>query len=450
METIVSIQKHDASSNRVFLCPALADNYRKGEIITIQYGQETVRALVTPIKKAGVIAFSYDIWDRLSLPFPHKVHAASKENLLLIGPLVGIMTTGIRNHPTKPLGQRTGFFLRYVLTQRDVPVSCCVFSPAEISRTKRRVNGYFLRKRNGKWVWEAHQIPYPNVVFNRVFRRGEKLKFVIEGRDLLERTGVKVFNPFTFNKWRIHELISNDMEVQSYIPESVLNPSLHRLAELLKKYRLIYLKPVEGYLGLGIFQLTLEKNRIACRYNQGGRNHLRRFSNLRSLIQHCFKGKGLGGYIAQQGIQLLQMDRRNIDFRVHVNRDRHGKWQMTGIAAKIAGKGSVTTHVRTGGNILAYEQVLDHFFSAEQQQIVKRNINLAVIRLARAIESHLPQYVGEIGFDIGVDQSGHPWMFEANSQPGRHVFVHPSMEESEFLTRKGIFDYALYLSGFLE
>ena len=37
-------------------------------------------------------------------------------------------------------------------------------------------------------------------------------------------------------------------------------------------------------------------------------------------------------------------------------------------------------------------------------------------------------HIGEIGFDLGIDQTGAIWMFEANSRPGREIFQHVSLK----------------------
>lgn len=445
----VTIQSHKASTNKIFLGPEFFTHYRKGEVVTVQYGLEKTQAIVIPTKSSNVVTLSQNIWHSLALPFPHKIHVKAEGKKILLGPLVGIMTTGLRPHQTHPAGPRSKFYLNYLLCQKEVPSSYFMFSPADIQSSTRRVAGYFSQIVQGKRVWKRHLVPFPNVVYNRVFRRGEKMNFVKNGRAILEAAGTKIFNPFTFNKWKIHELIHHRSDVTEYLPESIINPSLRSLQALLNKHRVIYLKPAEGFLGLGIIQITKHpKKGVYSRFNSQGQNHLRLYPSLSGMIKHLFKGKSLKNYIAQQGIRLLQLNGRNIDFRVHANKDENGNWRMTGIAGKMSGRGSVTTHVRTGGHILSFESAMKKFFSPEKQVRIYHKLKTAVLTLAVAIEESLPGYVGEIGFDIGIDQTGHPWMFEANSQPGRHVFALPDLKESEVITRRNILDYSLFLSGF--
>ena len=51
------------------------------------------------------------------------------------------------------------------------------------------------------------------------------------------------------------------------------------------------------------------------------------------------------------------------------------------------------------------------------------------IKLAEIIERKSKRRVGELGFDIGIDKSGHIWMFEANAKPGRSIFKHPALKK---------------------
>lgn len=68
------------------------------------------------------------------------------------------------------------------------------------------------------------------------------------------------------------------------------------------------------------------------------------------------------------------------------------------------------------------------------------------ITLSQVIDEKVSGHIGEIGFDLGIDQTGAIWMFEANSRPGRDVFQHVSLRNSERLIGKNLMDYAAYLS----
>jgi hypothetical protein len=449
-QLVGTIKKHNYSQHTVFLCPELSSDLKTGDQISVIFGQEKTEARITRTKSKHTVALSANIWEKLSVPFSQKVHFSLTNNTLQIGPLVGLFTTGVHPHPQHPVGRRTKQVYQYLSVKKSTPAFYFVFGPEDISYTNRRIYGHFFHH-NGKGViWRRYSVPFPNVAFDRIPNRtSENMSNVAKGKSILDKFGVKIFNPGFFNKWTIHQKIQNREDIKSYIPETIIKPNKEQLVPLFRKYRTVYLKPACGSLGLGILKLSHHPEQgILARYRGGNQNQLKRFANISSALKYFFDKKSLARYIAQQGIQLIKINDRSIDFRVHTNKDKSGQWQLTAVAAKVAGRGSVTTHMRTGGRVLFYLDVIRHCFSSDQQSKVLKKLEAASLTLSKAIDESLPGYIGELGFDIGIDQSGHPWMFEANSKPGRHVFVHNSMKQSDYLTRKMILDYSLYLADF--
>jgi YheC/D like ATP-grasp len=181
-----------------------------------------------------------------------------------------------------------------------------------------------------------------------------------------------------------------------------------------------------------------------CRYkNEAHQNKLQRFSSLEAMMNHVFRNRTLENLIVQQGIPLIRFEKRPADFRVHTNKDSQGNWQVTAIAAKIAGAGSVTTHIKNGGSVKTLKEL---FSDQEKAEEIEQKLSIAAIILSKSMEKHLDGIIAEIGFDFGIDKHGHVWMFEANSKPGRSIFSHPKLKEFELLTRKLSLDYAIYLA----
>lgn len=312
------------------------------------------------------------------------------------------------------------------------------------------INAYFLVSDTGKGRWQRFRVPFPDVVYNRVMNRiQERSPSVRLAKSLFSKRNIPFFNPDFFNKWTIYERISADPRAWDYLPETVFNPNMAQISNLLKRYPMIYLKPSSGSLGLGIAQLyRLPGKGYYLRYRRGNQNKLFRFKDLAKAIDHFMQHKLSKTYIAQQGISLMSVNRRPIDFRVHTNKNAYGKWEVTALAAKLAGRGSVTTHVRSGGQVLTAQEAIRACFPWDMEDIILYRIEQAAITLSEAIDDHLEGWLGELGFDLGVDWQGQVWMFEANSKPGRQVFTHPSLRESEQLTRQKILEYALYLANF--
>lgn len=93
------------------------------------------------------------------------------------------------------------------------------------------------------------------------------------------------------------------------------------------------------------------------------------------------------------------------------------------------------------------EQALSRTFGARSEEVLQ-NAKRIAITLAEAIEFHHQHLLGEIGFDLGIDQDEKVWMFEANAKPGRSIFNHPSLRSEGKASVEHILEHCLYLSKF--
>jgi len=217
---------------------------------------------------------------------------------------------------------------------------------------------------------------------------------------------------------------------------------------LLRKYPIVYLKPKNGSLGYGIVKVVKHNGGgYDVSYHNGSGNVKRHFGKLSSLYQHVFRSRRVGSYLAQQGIPLMTFHGRPFDFRVHLHKNQQNEWVVSCTAAKVAGSGSVTTHVRTGGTVIPGDELLHHLFG-RQKDLMTQRISEASIRLATAIELAKGVDLGELGLDMGIDTHGHVWMFEANSKPGRSIFKHARLKQADQESRKLLVDYSCYLANF--
>lgn len=79
---------------------------------------------------------------------------------------------------------------------------------------------------------------------------------------------------------------------------------------------------------------------------------------------------------------------------------------------------------------------------------MENRIKETSIRICNALEGHVKGPLGELGLDIGVDYQQKVWLFEANSKPGRHIFLHPSLWDAGKQSAHYITDYSLKLAKF--
>ncbi|WP_043933156.1 YheC/YheD family endospore coat-associated protein [Bacillus sp. EB01] len=388
-------------------------------------------ALTKPVSKALCIS-----------DFDFELKPYFNEETLYMGPLVGIFTTGLLESSVKPAGDRSDYFAKLLESCTSLGAFGYLFTPQSIDWETSTVKGHILH--NGKW--ETRNLPFPAVIYDRVpSRRAEQhpqSRFAKER--LVKDYFIPWFNPGFFNKIDIHNRLRESSAARKYLPETVLYSSVSEVRRLLDKYGSVYLKPCDGSRGKGICQVIAELPGSTCyarfRNNQG-ENKLLKFPNLDALFSEMFSTKKRRNLLVQQRILLTKADGNAVDFRVHTNKDANGQWQVSAIAAKLAGNQSITTHAGYGGQI----HTLEELFGDKKAEIEQKLANSA-LELSHILEQKLDGITGEFGWDLCFDRNGRAWLLEANSKPGRSIFHSSTMRQSEYLTRKLLIEYAIRLA----
>lgn len=432
-----------ANSQLVVFCPA--DILESHSLEKIAFGAHSVEArFLHHQENKDRIVLSKKISEMLHFPdFSLPLHIFIENKTLIIGPLIGIFTAGFTPFPLQPIGERSLFFSKLLSVQKTVGVLPYVFGEQHIDWEKGLIKGYFYHQSK----WETLEVPFPNVIYDRLpNRKSERNPALKTVKDRLQHDYlIPWYNPGFFNKQDVYDRLLQEPSVINYLPETHPFSSFSAIEIMLAKYGHIYIKPNNGSLGMGVHQILYDKqeNNYFCRYrDREGENRLLKFSSLESLFKVVFSRRGLDKMLVQQGIHLLKIGGRSVDFRVHTNKDDNGHWQVTAIAAKVAGAGSVTTHVRSGGAI----KTLSEIFTPEDTKNFTEQLTTASLLLSEALEKNMEGIIGEIGFDLGIDKHGEVWLFEANSKPGRSIFKHPDLKNFDLLTRKLSIAFAIFLT----
>ena len=428
--------------NTVYLPPSIK---QIDTINSVSFGSFTCQCTILPHREQKEeVLVSQDVYEQLKIPSNGHIHLFQQEDTIHIGPLIGIFTAGFTNSLLRPIGERSLFFAKILTVQKSVGAFAFVFGVQQINWEKGTINGYFYNKSG----WETIEVPFPHVIYDRLpNRKTENLHALKQIKHRLkDEYLIPWFNPGFFNKWEVHQLLHKDTNISRYFPETHKHPTFSLLERMLSSYGHVFLKPENGSLGLGVYQFIYSRAEEAyyCRYrDEKNNNRLRKFSSLEKMVNFLFKNKQLKHYIVQQGISLVRIDEKKVDFRVHTNKNEDGKWQVSAVAAKIAGKGSVTTHLNNGGVVKTVDEIFPN--KAEYQKIMNQLENVA-LTLSESIDEKVEGTIGEIGFDLGIDKNNEIWVFEANSKPGRSIFSHPKLKKHDLLTRQLSMSYALYLT----
>ncbi|WEK56288.1 MAG: YheC/YheD family protein [Candidatus Cohnella colombiensis] len=336
-------------------------------------------------------------------------------------------------------------FADLIQTGQQLGITTYVVTVKNLKLNSARVLGYTYLPADEAWIETS--LPRPNIVYNRIPQReDERLPHVKRKLEAIARhPSIHLFNRRFFNKWSLFRWLKMSTPTKNNIPETRKLTQLSVLALLLKKHRLLYLKPVRGKAGVGIMTVKVQPEkhlpyRLQIQEEKGSTTY--HCTSLQRLWEKVRKLSSANGepYIAQQGITLATVNNRPFDLRALVQKNELGKWEMTGLGARVAGSTSITTHVPRGGYIDEPERLLLSNFGQEKTNIVLSKVRISAIAFAKQIERSAKTELCEMSMDLGIDTTGHLWFFEANSKPMK--FDEPHIR-SKSLER--IFQYSLYV-----
>jgi hypothetical protein len=431
------LQIENNKRNTVIIPATLLSN--RSSCKQIAFGKKVVECQIETSNET-TLQISSDLYSELNLPFEQQIHLFINGDTLHIGPLVGIFTAGFTGSNLRPIGERSLLFAKYLAAAKYAGVLPFVFGVHQINWKKKKIEGFFHTEKG----WVKKNVPFPNVIYDRLpNRRTEKFPTIKKVKKrLIEKDNIPWFNPGFLDKWTIHELALKNEKLKSHFPQTILSPTIVNIQQILNQYESCYLKPANGSLGYGIYQIIKKDNLYYCRYRNRQENRLRRFTSLEKLIEVQFFEADLKTYICQQAINLQTYEGKPYDFRIHTNKDSQGNWIVSAIAAKVAGEGSVTTHISSGGQV---KTIAELFTPTKLSNKITEQLEQFTLSLSEYLDQEIAGNIGEIGYDIGMDSDGQIWVFEANSKPGRSIFSHAALAQSELQTRTLPFQYCLYL-----
>lgn len=328
-------------------------------------------------------------------------------------------------------GTRMGYQV-YIVTVRDLNLS------------HDKVKGFSYNKETR--LWEQKEFPRPQVLYNRIPDRNDERKPSVRKKmdEIKCNPGVKLFNPSFFNKWDLFKWLKASESTRQLIPVTKKLSDVSSLNKLLITHPYLYLKPENGKAGKGIMILKYRKDHITpyrLTIQRAKRIITYRAITLSRLWSRIRLETGTDPYIVQQGIELAAYERRHFDLRILVQKNGKGTWNVTGIGARLAGQGSITTHVPRGGSVEEPLELLSAQFGPETGTLLMNKVKSTATLIARQIERGSGGNLGEMSIDLGVDRLSNLWFFEANAKPMK--FDEPDIRRKSL---RRIFQYSSYLN----
>lgn len=221
-------------------------------------------------------------------------------------------------------------------------------------------------------------------------------------------------------KYLLWRHFSQKAEIRRHLPETSRLTEV-AFARYLKRYNEVYVKPSGGSRGVGIHKAWLRDKMV---YVKETTKKPAAFSSIKGAYAYIDKRRRGKPYIVQRGLRLAKVEQRPFDIRVMVQRTSpEGKWQYSGMVAKVAGKSSVVTNVALShGSVMAVDEALKRAFGRETNAVLGMVNQLKQLALVSANHFDTYQKYRELGFDMAFDTNGYLWLIEENTGPSHRLF----------------------------
>ncbi len=137
-------------------------------------------------------------------------------------------------------------------------------------------------------------------------------------------------------------------------------------------------------------------------------------NELRDFFDDVLKQKN---YILQRYVASKTPQGDPFDIRVHVERDRSGKWSIAKIYVRIGIGQSVVSNVSQGGGVSEPVAFLKAFYGDKWETIYSNLVRIGKT-LPQKMEKLRKTHIMYLGIDIGIESNGDLYLFETNDGPG--------------------------------
>jgi hypothetical protein len=196
--------------------------------------------------------------------------------------------------------------------------------------------------------------------------------------------------------------------------------SKQALKEMLDRFGMVYVKPVNGTFGQGVIRVEKRAgNERSYEFQSGVQKY--RCPSFENLYRTLKRAKQRKKYLIQQGIELLKYAKRRFDIRIMVQQNPDAVWETTGLIGRLAHPRKIVTNYHSGGTPMPIGKLLGvHLDRRRRKEYLARLTSLGT-SVAAALQKKYPG-LKEIGIDVAVDDRFVPWILEVNTKPDPFIF----------------------------
>lgn len=417
--------------------------------LQLSFGSFKQHIKVIPMAKQNGIRISQSLANKMGITQRSilRISYKSQTSTLQLGPIIGVLIS--QDYPQSldaPFGNITSFCRELANACKKQGVFVYFFTPAHIGNEASKVTGWIYA--NG---WIQTELPAAHVFYNRLTSRKLENKPSVQHfmKEVKSQYGSHFFNEKYLDKTEVFDALGHMPSLKIYMPESHLFRNYAMLKSMCSKYPIVFLKPTRGSLGKGIIRISrLGEGKFQTLTAHVGGTQRQIYPNLTKLFTALSGKMKTTRYQIQQGLTLMHINARPVDFRALVQKNRLGKWSVTSIVARIASNQHFVSNLARGGSLSTLRETISRS-SLPQNTKAKMGARLtrAALDIAQGIDIQIPAHFGELGIDLAVDQNGRIWLLEVNSKPSKNDNT-PLSGSKIRPSVKQVIEYSRFLSGF--
>ncbi|MBH5317249.1 YheC/YheD family protein [Paenibacillus sp. GSMTC-2017] len=426
----------------------------KGQHVGLKFGAFRQHVKIIPVAKLNGIRISPSIAQKMGLllesqsPLHLRIHFSAVTGTLALGPLIGVLISRDFEHiPEKPFGTITMFCKELVDACKSHGAHVFFFTPNHIGENVHTVQGWIY-----SGGWRQMIVPAPDIINNRLTTR--KLENDPDVQHFIKETkrlySTAVFNEKFLDKTEVFDALKKDPTLDRYLPESHYLNNFATFKSMCTKYNNVFLKPVRGSLGKGIIRLShLEGESYLALHTTPTGSRRQIHPSLAKLYSSLAVKMKTAKFQIQQGLQLIEIQKRPVDFRALVQKNSLGKWVITSIVARTAGSQHFVSNLARGGSLSTVSAAVakSNLGASINRLSASGQLRQAALTIANGIDTNIPAQFGELGIDLAIDTNGKVWLLEVNSKPSKNDNT-PLNEGKIRPSVRMMIQYARFLSGF--
>lgn len=431
-KNLLNISPEFASENNLLLV--------RDTILKFGFKSLEVKLEVDPSLSKKQIAISEDILRKLNLPKTQRYQVVSQNNEIILGPFIGIFLGADQ----ETLYKRVQVLNNYVKLYEEINGVIVGFTLDGVKRENLTIDGLVYNPIYK--VWERHTVPYPSAIIKRGFLNQSNRQY------FYSLYGEKIYNYKPINKWEMHRKLYQFDEIRQHLPESSLYIDAQSMLNFLEEHKDIYVKPIGGNQGKGIYNIVKEEDVIRVKTRRKGENISIICQDQEAVNEFVKKHLESQKFIMQKTLR-LSVNNRVLDFRVGMDKNIEGVWKHNMFVTRVGGDQSIVSNVATSGGYVEHPiNALRNIYKLKESEA--KNVENQLLDIAYKVANSLDLTgirLGKIALDLCLDDKHNIYLIEVNNRlPNDNLMKPLGDREKIHKIRLENMKYAKRLSGFLQ